>query len=143
MRTIDLNNDLDVLFGTIIGEAESEVAIGKVAVGWSVMNRVAMAGKHPHFGDGTVRSVCLFPSQYDCWNKGPDRDRIMKLNLDFLTPIQQQAMQIAKDVIAKKTIDVTGGATYYYQKDIPAPPWVPGAIFCGLFGTQIFWRGIK
>jgi len=39
-RVVDLNSDINALFGTICGEAESETIAGKRAVGASIMGEV-------------------------------------------------------------------------------------------------------
>ena len=140
---IDLNSDLEVLAATISGEAESEPLSGKQAVALSVLNRVKAAKIHPHFGDGTVRGACLAPSQYSCWLPGPDRDRIVALDLSKPYPALKDCIIVAKSALAGALNDFTEGATYYFAQSIPAPSWVVGAMFCGLFGTQLFWRNVK
>lgn len=143
-RHIDMNSDVDVLFGTIDGEAESEGLLGQQAVGWSIANRAVLGLKHPHFGDGTIRSACLAHAQYSCWLPGKDLTRIQSIDLDNLTPIQGQIMTLAKGIVANSAMkDFTKGATHYFAPYIPAPSWVAGAWFCGVFGTQLFWRGVK
>lgn len=143
MAQIDLNNDLEVLFGTIVGEGESEPIIGKYAIASSIMNRVAQHKIHPHFGDGTVRGACLFPAQYDCWNAGANRNRVMAIDLTKLNPEQVDCMNIAKMAMTGNLVDVTSGATYYYAPIIAGPAWLYGASFCGLFGTQLFWKNVR
>ena len=143
-RHIDLTSDLDVLFGTIDGEAEDQPVDGWIAVGSSVANRAATAATRPHlFGDGSIKGACLMPEQYDCWSPGKDHDRIMALDLDNLSYTQQQIMHTTQQILSKQVSDPTFGATYYYAKQIPAPSWVSGAFFCGLFGSQLFWKGVK
>jgi hypothetical protein len=39
--------------------------------------------------------------------------------------------------------DLTNGATYYYAISIPAPVWLPGARWCGQFGSQLFWKDVR
>lgn len=142
--TIDLTNDFQVLFATIDGEAEGEPLIGKQAVCASIMNRVAQAGVHPHFGDGTVKGACLAHMQYDAWNPGPDRDRIEALDPDApKNQAQQDALDTARAALDGSLVDPTDNATYYYADTIAPPPWTVGAIFCGKFGTQLFYKGVK
>lgn len=141
--TINLNSDFEVLVATLSGEAEGETTDGKEAVAASIMNRVALARVHPHFGDGTVRAACLYPKQFSCWNPGPDHDRIMALDLAHPSPALQDCMDIARDAIAGALKDRTGGADYYFAISIPAPAWVVGARFKGQFGSQIFWGSVK
>lgn len=145
-----MSSDVDVLFGTIDGEAESEGLIGQQAVGWSIANRALQAHTHKLFGDGSIRSACLFPKQYSCWLPGKDLTRIQNLDLDNLTPVQGQIMTLAKGIVAAAAGNSTGamkdftkGATHYFAPYIAAPSWVAGAWFCGVFGTQLFWKGVK
>jgi hypothetical protein len=93
---IDLTSDLEVLAATVDGEAEGETLVGKQAVAASIMNRVALAGSHPHFGDGTVWGACLAHMQYDVWMPGPDRDRIDRLDFNNPSPAFQDCINIAK-----------------------------------------------
>lgn len=141
---IDITSDFQVLVATIDGEGESEPLIGKQAIAASIMNRVALAGVHPHFGDGTVRGACLAHAQYDCWLPGPDHDRIMALDLANPSPALQDCITVAEAALAGTLKDPTGDATYYYNPaEIEAPAWTEGGIFCGRFGNQLFFRGIK
>jgi cell wall hydrolase len=140
---IDMTSDFEVLAATIDGEAEGETLIGKQAVAASIMRRVSLAGKHPHFGDGTVRSACTWPGQYDCWLAGPDLDRIEALDFNNPAPAFQQSMDVARAALAGILPDPTGGATYYYHPSIPGPAWLVGAVWCGQFGSQLFWRNVK
>lgn len=144
MAVLDLNKDRDVLFGTLVGEADSETILGVLAVACTLMNRVAQNKTHAHFGDGSFRSVCLANMQYSCWNLGPQRDNLLKLDITTASPARQRLLKVADALIAGHVVDITDGATYYYApKVISAPWWTPGAVFCGQFGTQLFWKGIK
>lgn len=140
---IDLTSDPQVLAATIDGEAEGEPLIGKQAVASSIMNRVALAHVHPHFGDGTIRGACLAHAQYDCWMPGPDLDRINALDFNNPSPAFQQSIDVARSAIAGTLPDITGGATYYYEPTIPGPFWLVGAKWCGQRGTQLFWKDVK
>jgi spore germination cell wall hydrolase CwlJ-like protein len=140
---IDLTSDFEVLVATLSGEAEGETLAGKQAIAASIMNRVAQAKTHPHFGDGTVRGACLAHMQYDCWLPGPDYDRIIALDLTKPSAALQDCIGVAKAAIAGTLADLTHGSTYYYAPSIPGPAWLAGARWCGVFGTQLFWRGVK
>lgn len=140
---IDLTSDFEVLVATIDGEGESEPLTGKQAIAASIMNRVALAKVHPHFGGGTIRGACLSHAQYDCWMPGPDCTRIMALDLTNPSLALQDCMSIATEATAGTLVDHTNGATYYYEPTIAGPPWLAGALFCGIFGTMLYWRGIK
>jgi len=141
---IDLTSDFEVLVATIDGEGEGEPLIGKQAIAASIMNRVALAKAHPHFGDGTIRGACLTHEQYDCWMPGPDHDRIMALDLANPSPALQDCITVANGMIAGTLKDPTRGATYYFNpEEIEPPTWVAGGIFCGQFGSHRFYKGVK
>lgn len=140
---IDLTSDFEVLVATIDGEGESETLSGKQAITASIINRVALAKVHPHFGGGTIRGACLSHAQYDCWMPGPDCTRIMALDLANPSPALQECMSVATAAIAGTLVDPTNKATYYYEPSIPGPAWLVGALFCGMFGSQLFWKGVK
>lgn len=140
---IDLSDNFQVLVATIDGEAEGEPLVGKQAVAASIMNRVAQAAHHPHFGDGTARGACLAHMQYDCWLPGPDRDRIEALDFDAPTAALQECIDTAKAALAGELVDPSGGATYYHATSIAPPKWVKGATFCGQFGKQLFYKGVR
>lgn len=140
---INLTSDLEVLAATIDGEAEGEPLVGKQAVAASVINRVKQSPGREQFGDGTIPGACLASEQFDCWMPGPDRDRIMALDINNPTPAFQRCIDVARSALAGTMGDPTNGATFYYAREIPAPRWVAGAMFCGLFGSQLFWRGVK
>lgn len=141
---IDLTSDFQVLVATIDGEGEGEPLIGKQAIAASVMNRVALAGVHPHFGDGTVRGACLAHEQFDCWMPGPDHDRIMRLDLANPSPALQDCITVADAALAGTLKDPTWGSTYYFNpEDVKPPAWVKDGIFCGQFGAQRFYKDVK
>jgi N-acetylmuramoyl-L-alanine amidase len=140
---IDLTSDFQVLAATIDGEAEGEPLIGKQAVATSIMNRVKLANVHPHFGDGTIRGACTAHLQYDCWSPGPDYDRIMALDPANPTPAFAECLEVARQAIDGTLVDPTKNATYYYEPTIPGPPWLVGALWCGQFGSQLFWKAVK
>lgn len=140
---IDLTSDFEVLAATIDGEAERELTSGKEAVASTVLTRVKQSPGRKQFGDGTIRGACLAPEQFDCWMPGPDRDRIMALDVNNPTPAFEQCIAIAKKAMAGELTDITNGATFYYARNIPAPFWVAGAMYCGQFGSQLFWKGVK
>jgi len=67
-ETPELWPDLVTLAATVLGEAEGESYIGKLAVAWVVMNRVADSRWPDEPG-----AVCLQKLQFSCWNVGSSR----------------------------------------------------------------------
>ncbi len=143
MPTPDLHTpeDADILTDTAFMEASSEGREGMQAVCNVVMNRVALADKHPHFGDGTVKGACMAPMQFSCWNKGePNQARRAATPHD--DPVLAMARSLALMALAGGLDDITSGATYYYADSIPIPKWAEGKTPCKTIGQQIFFNNI-
>lgn len=148
---------------TMIGEAVGDARDGssieeRIAVGCVVRNRLA-SGRTKQFG-GSYPDVCLKPLQFSCWNEGdPNRRRLLTMAADWLADAGRSGMQdprlvetryLAGGVIQNAIIDITGGATHYFNpKIVAAPAWAytdrtkkvlrtPTAIV----GSHQFYRGI-
>lgn len=106
-----LNIDTNTIFAlTLLGEFESGGEMGMDDVASVVMNRVkAMA-----WWGRDIRSVCLWPYQFSCWNKGPDRDRIMAANFNN-NSMYQLATRIALSASTGNLTDTTNGADSYFN----------------------------
>jgi len=138
---------------TLWQEARSETLSGQQAVAAVMVNRL----KDGRWGD-TLASVCLWHAGFSGWFS----PRIVH-GVVYHDPNFEPACALAEDdprLIAFGGLiqaaldgapDPTGGATHYYAKGTPEPSWVKGdpargippAIFCGQFGTQLFYRGVK
>lgn len=151
MRAPDLTSDVDVLFCTLCGEAENQKPEGMQGVANAILNRVALASVHPHFGDGTIKGACRAPYQFSCWLPGPDYERIIAIDLDNMNSAQRAAMNIAQAAVAGGLQDITGEATHYFATSIPAPNWVtgdpargiPAATFTVQIGAHRFYKGVQ
>lgn len=111
----------------IFGEARGEPELGQVAVAFTSVNRAKK---------GTLCQVILAPKQYSVFNNDPHL-KSAATTLHILpirkNPIDQknweQALHIAKKVIAKKVPDPTNGGTHYLsekvmiQKGYTFPKW--------------------
>ena len=89
------DNDIDTLARTLYGEARGESHTGKIAVANVVMNRVALASKHPHFGDGTAAGACKAPWQFSCWNAADPNSQIIN-DVDDNDPVFADCLDIAQ-----------------------------------------------
>lgn len=98
-----------------------------VAVAAVVMTRASKAARykrkwgvaHPIYGDGTVKSACLRPKQFSCWNLGdPNLAKINALTEEDET--FRVAKAIARKAIAGDLVDPTDGATHYVTRQFYA-----------------------
>jgi N-acetylmuramoyl-L-alanine amidase len=148
MSTAD---DIDAVARTLYGEARGEGKEGMSAVACVIINRCRAAqqyvnthGKpHPEFGDGTPQSCCWADDQFDCWNDDdPNLDVIE--NVTASEPVFAEATGIATSAVDGTLSDITSGATFYYAKSMPAPPyWARGKTPCATIGNQLFFNNIN
>lgn len=133
--------DVNTLACTLYGEARGEGYDGQVAVANVVMNRVALAAVHAHFGNGDVTSCCLAPWQFSCWNANDPNLKVIQ-SVDATDPIFAQCLTIAGQAIANTLADTTNGATFYYAKGSPVPAWARGRSPCADIGRHLFFTNI-
>lgn len=134
-------SDIDILARTLYGEARGEGLAGQQAVANVVINRTALAHKHPHFGNGTIESACKAPWQFSCWNSNDPNVSIIE-NITVSDPVFAQCLQVAFDAANGLFEDNTGGATYYFAKGSPEPKWAVDKIPCASIGRHIFYKDI-
>lgn len=128
--------DLEIGAATVFMEASGEPPDGKAAVAAVLANRL----RDGRWGS-TLAAVCLAPDQFSCWNTGdPNRRRMAETPDTDPSLIQCEAAMRA--ALGGKT-DPTFGAMWYCAADIRSPGWVDGAVFCGQFGSQLFYKGVK
>lgn len=123
--TGDFNDDGEqmILARAIFGEARSLTEKGKIAVGWSIKNRVMDI----RWGDN-YHKVILEPKQYSAFNK---RDNNFPYVINPLldasqTDDWQECYKIAGQIIAGEVSDPTGGANHYFSEFIKSPYWTKG-----------------
>lgn len=108
MADTDKFSDSEILARTIYGEARNQGTDGICAVANVIMNRVKLNGWRGH----DVRSVCLKPFQFSCWNQSdPNRAKIMAVTT--ADPIYEQCLEIAGAAIAGTLPDIVGNADSY------------------------------
>lgn len=134
--------DLDIMARTLWGEARGEGIVGMQAVAWVIANRAVSSAKVPRkqFGTGSLRSVCVAPAQFSCWNASdPNRALLDALTLDASD--FQKAMYAALSVILGEVSDMTSGATFYYAASIDTPAWAEGKGYVSI-GRHRFLTGV-
>ncbi len=127
----------DVAARTLVQEARGEPLVGQQAVAHVLKNRLASGrwGK-------SLASVCLWRGQFSGWYVPSDPNFAYACNLaddDQTLSHMRSVLQVALD----SDMDPTGGATHYFADSIQPPLWTHGAISCGKFGHQSFYRGVK
>lgn len=149
---MDITSDLQVLAGTIAGEARGDIPADQQGVACVVMNRateakayVAEHGKpHPLYGDGTARSACLAHEQFDAWMPGdPNRIWINAQSWDgsSMDRSVQAAIVMAGKALAGQLPDITKGATSYKTTTLPWPSeWGPEVQPLVILGEQAYYR---
>jgi N-acetylmuramoyl-L-alanine amidase len=133
-------SDQDTMARTIYGEARGEGQAGMIAVANVILNRFALWDKHPHFGHGTIESVCLAPWQFSCWNQNDPNSALIK-SVTFSEPTFAECLQIASDALIGGIDDNTNGATYYKVIGTNAS-WSSGKSPCAIIGHHEFYKGI-
>lgn len=136
-----IDPQVDILARTLWGEARGESYFGQQAVANVVMHRAAIGKGHRHFGDGSFSSACLAPWQFSCHNPNDPNCEALEEVTD-LDPIFAQCIKISQLAVAGTLPDITDGATYYYAKGSPMPPWAQGKTPCATIGKHLFFKEI-
>lgn len=128
-----MNWDEQIAARTLWQEARGEPYEGQRAVAHVLLNRL----KDGRWGKN-LASVCLYPLQFSGWNAhDPNRRAVAALEdndselLSLLSILDH----------AQGEIDPTEGAMFYYAPAIVGEPsWAKDMIFCGKFGSQMFFK---
>jgi len=127
----------DVAARTLCQEVRGEPLVGQQAVAHVIKNRLATR----RWGN-SLASVCLWPYQFSGWRPA-DPNFSYACNLpddDQTLSHMRSVLQVALD----SDMDPTGGSTHYVNLNtVAAPIWTHGAIVCGKFGNQTFFKGVK
>lgn len=133
--------DIELAARTLWQEARGEPIEGQQAVAWVLRNRTESGrwGK-------TLAEVCLSEYhgiyQFSGWARSDLNNRVSSLHLADNDPGLSHMRSVMR-VTLDGTNDPTGGATHYFADSIEAPTWTQGAIPCGKFGRQLFFKGVK
>jgi spore germination cell wall hydrolase CwlJ-like protein len=124
---------LDTLARTIWAEARGEGREGMEAVASVILNRV----KHPKWWGRDIVSVCKKPFQFSCWNAN-DPNLAKLLSVTEKDAAFRLALEIARDAMAGKIMDTTGGATSYHTTAI-LPGWAKAMQLSATIGNHMFY----
>jgi len=120
---------VDLVARTLWGEARSQGETGMHAVCNVIQNRA----KNPGWWGKDLRSVCLTPEQFSCWNTNDPQAAKMR------GPIDDAAFAIAttlaKKAVAETLPDLTRGADHYFAETIATPAWAYGRSPTFVYGT--------
>ncbi len=120
---------LEVVAATLIGEFENMGEKGMTECASVIANRKA-ANIH-WMGGNNVRTICLWPKQFSCWNVGnnPDRERILHIAKENPTYGPYLiAARIAGDLLNDRVQDCVSGAVSYVNHHVIIPVWAEGKI---------------
>jgi N-acetylmuramoyl-L-alanine amidase len=121
---------------TLWQEARGEPAEGRRAVAHVIWNRL----RSGRWG-ASLASVCLWHGQFSGWLPA-DPNFAAACALDDDDPALEAHLAVI--AAAEHEDDPTDGATHYFATSlVVAPAWVHGAIFCGAFGRQRFYKNVK
>lgn len=111
MSDLSQFSDLEILALTSVGESESLGQKGMQQTINTVMNRLSA---QLHWMGRNIREICLKPGQYDCWDAGKDRDRIIDIGKSNpLYGPYVTASLLARAALNGGLIDITCGAVSY------------------------------
>ncbi len=130
--TGEFNDDSEqmILARALWGEARSESREARIAVAWSIKNRLGMKEKwNSYYG------IILDSSQYSCfWEKAPNDPNLQALknplSKDYDYIKWKETYEIAGQVMENKISDPTNGANHYYDDSIwerpksEIPSWI-------------------
>lgn len=137
MKDTDVFSDQEVLALTALGESENLGPDGMKQTLCTVMNRARANLRW--MGGGNPRDVCLQPNQYQCWDFGGDRRRIMDIGLSHpLYSGYATALSLAQAALEGTLVDITNGAVSY--GDAGTKPMVrSGSNPCLVVGRRTFF----
>lgn len=126
--------DLFYLALVVYREARGEPDEAKLAVAWSVLNRVAK----PSWWGSSVESVVTKKWQYSSMTDphDPQLARAWPVSVD---PMWGRCLTIASDAMDGTSTDPLPGADSYHDTSISPPSWTTGARKCGQIGRLVFY----
>lgn len=130
----NFNDDSEqmILARAIWGEARGTSKKARLAVAWSIKNRLGMRDEWDSY-----HNIILAKAQYSAfWEKSPNDPNLRALQDPLGTTNNpadhqkwQETYEIAGQVINNKVPDPTNGANHYYDDSIPAPYWATADTF--------------
>ncbi len=131
----DLQHSADMVFLalTLYREARGEIYECKVAVAFSIVNRVF----HPAWWGHDFMSVMFKKWQYSSLTALKDPQLTVWPQSD--DPSWQECLAIADKIVNNELSDPVPGADSYYDVSIPPPPWTKTARFVAQIGRIRFY----
>lgn len=128
-------SDIEIIAGTIYGEASGESDYGRKAVGMTIRNRVQNPGKW----GSSWKTVCQKKAQFSCWEDN-NKSRIIAAR-EQNNSTWKECMRIATDIHSGKVFDVglTGDPTNFFS-GTKVPSWVQGMTYIGKIGGHRFYN---
>jgi hypothetical protein len=133
----DQFDDRTILALTARGEFDENGVPGWTTILNVIVNR-SLTGQRRWNAD--LRHLCLQYEQFDCWFPGPDCNRIMAIPSN--DPDLQVALGLADQALAGTLVDLTDGATSYYDTSISPPYWAVGKTPCFIMDKIRFYKGV-
>lgn len=132
---MDINDPKDILARTLYGEARNQGDEGIKAVACVIINRA----NDPGWWGKDIISVCLKPFQFSCWNANDPNLPKIKVVTDADKNFAE-CLQIAHLAVGDALVDITDGATHYYERHLPEPKWANGKTPTITIGDHIFFK---
>lgn len=128
----------NLLTALVMGEAEGEDFIGKLAVGCVVRNRTK-DNRWP----STVDDVILQPYQFSCFNEDNARYSVVLASIrcgnNFGIMAWRESRAVGYLITGNWCSDITWGANHYHAVDC-TPHWADEIAPCYAHGRHIFYR---
>lgn len=131
-------DQMDLMARTMWGEARGESEIGRLAVGFVILNRV----RDMRWGFN-VHDVVLAKWQFSCFNEGdPNLPKLMALDSakPDPDPVYEQCLKLASQILLGEVSDPTHGATHYHALGV-RPSWAghPKMRYRGRIKNHLFY----
>ena len=133
MESLEQLNNLDLLTALIMGEAEGESILGKLAVACVVKNRLGDR-RWPN----TWQRVMLQKYQFSCFLPGYFRPEITSQHWDKIA--WRECRFAAFGLLDGYVSDVTDGCNHYYASWAKEPSWAKGKRHIMGIGGHLFYR---
>lgn len=128
-------SDREIFARTLWGEARGEGFDGMLAAAWVIRNRAS----NPRWWGHDIRSVCLAPMQFSCWNHNDPNFKLIS-GEDGPDDAAILAARLAVSaVMDAHTADPTHGADHYHAASI-TPSWAKGREPVAVIGRHKFYR---
>ena len=128
-----IDSELRVFAATIYAEVRNEPEEIKIWLGWIIKNRAKK--NRPYWGGNSIKSVCLYPNQFECWNS------VQSIDIKDLEGFHL-AKRIAHQVIQDSDEqDPTEGCDHFNNpnKDVPAD-WMRNVKLIKRIHNHVFYR---